>query len=74
MVNLDRVIVFDHSTIIQFLMNFVFSKRMLYVIVFDLVAPAVVEVVDFASNFSAQLNIKGFVNFAEASLTENTKD
>jgi hypothetical protein len=47
---------------------------MLDVIVFDLIAPTVVEVVDFASNFAAQLNVKRFVNFAKTTFTENAKD
>jgi len=51
----------DHTSVVEFLVNFVFPQSVLDVVIFDLIAPAVVEVVNFASNFAAGFNVECLV-------------
>lgn len=53
MVDFNGVIVLDDSSIIQLLMNFILSERVLDIVIFDLITPTVVKMMDFASNLSA---------------------
>ena len=55
MIDLDSVVVLNNSSIVQFLMNLVLSERMLDIVIFNLIAPTVVKMMDFASNLSAIL-------------------
>jgi len=71
MVDLDSVIVLDHSPIVEFLMNLVFSERMLNVVVLDLVDPRIIERVNFTSDFSTHFNVKGLVDLREASFAKH---
>ena len=65
----EAVVVYFHGVelfhdppIVQVLVYLVFSDGMLDVIVFNLLGPAVVKVVDFASDLSASLKVKGLVH------------
>lgn len=70
-VNLHCVVVFHHSPIVKFLVDFVLSQCMLYVIILNLVLPTIVERVNFTRDFSTHFNIKRFVNFRKPSFTKD---
>lgn len=55
MVNLNRVIVLDHTSVVQFFVDLILAQGMLYVIILYLIAPAIIEVMNLASDFSAVL-------------------
>lgn len=61
-VDLDGVVLLNHSSMVQVLVDFIFSDCMLDIVLLDLLAPAVVEVVDLAGNLSAVLQVKRLVN------------
>lgn len=63
MVDLYSIVVFDDSSIVKFLVDFIFSQSVLNVVVLDLITPTVIEVMDFAGNFPAVLQVKSLVNF-----------
>ena len=47
---------------------------MLNVVVFDLVVPTVIEMVNFAGDFTAILQVKRLVDLREATLAKNTQN
>lgn len=55
MVDFDGVVVLHYASVIQLLMDLVLSKCMLYVVILDLIAPTVVEVMDLAGYFATVL-------------------
>ena len=63
MVDLNSIVVFDNSSIVEFLVDFIFSQSMLNIVVLDLITPTVIEVVDFAGDLPAVLQVKGLVHF-----------
>ena len=74
MVNLHRVVVLNHAPIVQLFVDFVLPQRMLNVVVFDLVVPTVIEMVNFAGDFTAILQVKRLVDLREATLAKNTQN
>ena len=74
MVDLDGVVVLDHTAVVQLFMDLVFAQRVLDVVVLDLVRPAIVEMVDLARDFTAILQVEGFVDLAEATFAQNRED
>ena len=73
-VDLHRVVVLNHAPVIQLFVDLVLPQSVLDVVIFDLVCPTVVKVVDLAGNFATVLQIKRFVHFREASLSKNRKN
>ena len=61
-VDLNCVEVLDHSAVVKLLVDFILSQSMLDVVVFDLVVPAVIKMMDFACDFAAVLQVEGFVD------------
>ena len=55
-------------------MDLIFPDSMLDIIILDLLAPTVVEVVDFASHLPAVLQIVSLVDLRIATFTKNTQD
>lgn len=53
MINLNSIILFNYSTMIQVFMNFIFSDSMLDIIIFYLLRPTVVKMVYFTCDFTA---------------------
>ena len=51
MVDLDGVELPDYASVIEILVDFILPDGMFDVVFFDLFWPAIVEVMDFASNF-----------------------
>ena len=74
MVNLDRVVVLDHAPIVQLFVDLVLAERVLDVVIFDLVVPTVVKMVDFAGDFAAIFQVKRLVDLGEATLAKNAQN
>lgn len=68
MVDLDCVIVFHHSSVHQLFMDLILPQRMLDVVILYLIGPRVVKRVDFASHFSAHVDVECFVYLWESTL------
>mgnify|MGYP007025651465 CR=1 FL=1 len=51
MINFYGVKLLDNSPMIEVFMNFILTDSMLYVVIFYLLGPTVVEMMNFASNF-----------------------
>jgi hypothetical protein len=62
MVDLNGVELLDHTSMVEVFVNLVLSYCMLDVIVLNLFRPTVVEVMDFASHFTAVFEIISPVN------------
>ena len=71
MVDLNGVEVFNHSTVVELLVDLVFPECMLNVVVLHLIAPAVIEVMNFACNLTAVLQVECLIDFTEAAFAEN---
>ena len=71
MIDLHGVVVLDHTTILKFFMDLVFSQSVLDVVIFYLVRPAVVKVVDFTGYLTAVLKIKRLIHLREAALAQD---
>ena len=69
MIDLNCIKMLNYSPVIELFVYFILPQGMLDVIIFDLIVPAIVEVMDFAGNFSAIFKIKCLVNLREASFT-----
>lgn len=54
-IDFDCVVVFDDSPMLELFVNLILSQGVLDVVVLYLVRPAIVEVVNFAGHFSAEL-------------------
>ena len=63
MIDLDSIIVLHYPSVCQFLVDLVLAECMLNVVIFDLVGPGIVKMMDFAGNFVTVFQIKGFVHF-----------
>lgn len=63
MVDLDSIVVFHYASVGQLLVDFILTQRMLYVIVFDLITPGVVKMMDFAGHFNAVFKVKRLIHF-----------
>lgn len=74
MIDLNRVELLHHSSVVQVLMDLILSKGMLDVTFFDLLTPAIVEVMDLASHLSAALEIISSVDFGVAALPQKTQE
>lgn len=74
MIYLHRIEVFHNPAMIKFLVNLIFTQGMLDVVVFYLIAPTVVEVVNLACYLTELLKIKRFIYLWEATLAQNRKD
>ena len=74
MVDLNSIVVFDDSSIVKFLVDFIFSESVLNVVVLDLITPTVIKVMDFAGDLPAVLQVKGLVHFREATFSKDRKD
>lgn len=55
MVDLNSIVVFNDSSVVKFLVDFIFSESVLNVVVLNLITPAVIEVMDFAGDLPAVL-------------------
>ena len=73
-VDLNCIKMLHHASVVQLLVDLVFPEGMLYVVIFHLVIPTVVEVVDLAGNLAAVLQIEGLVHLREASLAQDGED
>ena len=71
MVDLYSVVVLNNAPVVQFLVDLVLAQRMLDVIVLDLITPTVIKMMNFASNFSAVLQVKGLVDLRKATFAKN---
>ena len=71
MVDLHCVELPHDSPVDELRVNLVLPYGVLDVVVLDVLRPAVVEVVDLASDFSAVLKIESLVNFRVASLAQD---
>ena len=71
MVDLNGVEMLYYTSVIQLFVDFIFSESMFYVIIFHLISPTIIKVMDFACNFTAIFKVKGLVNFREATFSEN---
>ena len=65
MINLYCIKVLYYPTVVEFLMDLIFSKSMLDVVIFDLIIPTIIKMVDLACHFSAVFQIKSFIDFRE---------
>ncbi len=74
MIYLHRIEVFHNPAMIKFLVNLIFTQGMLDVVVFYLITPTVVEVVNLACYLTELLKIKRFIYLWEATLAQNRKD
>ena len=63
-----------YSTVVQLLVDFIFSQGMLYVVVFDLVIPTIIKVMDFACYFAAVLEIECLVYLGKSTFAKNWKN
>jgi len=70
-INFHCIIVLHDASIVELLMDFIFPQRVLYVVVFDLVTPTVVKVVNFASDFPTILQIERLINLREPTLAKD---
>jgi hypothetical protein len=61
MIDLDSVVLFNDSAIVQVLVNLIFSEGMLDVTFFDLLSPTIIEMMNLASNFTAVLKVISLV-------------
>ena len=61
-VDLNSVVMLHDASIVQLFMDLVLSQSMLDVVIFDLVTPTVVEVVNFAGYLTAIFQIEGLVD------------
>lgn len=50
-------------------MNFILTNRMFYVIIFNLLRPTVVEMVNFTGDFFATFQVESFVDFGITTLS-----
>ena len=66
MINLYCIKVLYYPSVVEFLMDLIFSKGMLDVVILDLIIPAIIEMVDLACHFSAVFQIKSFIDFRKA--------
>jgi len=73
-VDLNSIVMFDNSSIVEFLVDFIFSQSMLDIVVLDLITPTVIEVVDFAGDLPAVLQVKSLVHFREPALPKDRQD
>ena len=71
MIDLHRIVLVHYATMVQVFVYLILSYRMLDVIVFDLLRPAVVEMMDLARNFPACFEIEGFVHFGIAAFSKD---
>jgi hypothetical protein len=62
-VDLHCVEVLHHPPVVQLFVDLILTQRVLNVVVFHLVAPAVVKVVDLASHFSVLFEVESLVDF-----------
>ena len=62
MVYLDCIVLLDDAAVVKVFVDFIFSDCMLDVVVFDLLRPTIVKVVDLAGNFPTMLKIEGLVD------------
>ena len=74
MINLHRIVLLHHPTVVQVLVDLVFSNGMLDIVVLDLLTPVVVEVVDLAGYFPAVLKIEGLVDLRIAAFSEDAQN
>lgn len=74
MVNFNSVEVFHDAAMVQLFMDLIFTQGMLDVVVFHLVTPAVVEVVDFACHLTELLQVEGLVDLREATFAKDGED
>jgi hypothetical protein len=74
MVNFNSIKLLYNSPMIQVLVNLIFSDCVFYIVIFNLLGPAVVEVMNFASNLATIFEIVGFVHLRVASFTEYTQN
>jgi hypothetical protein len=73
-VDFDGVVLSDYSRVVKFSMDLVLSQSMFDVICFEALAPVVVEVMDFASDFFTVFEVKCFVDFGVASSSKEGED
>lgn len=73
-VDFNSVKVFHDASMVQLFMDLVLAQSMLDVVVFYLITPAVVEVVDFACHFTELLKVKGLVDLRETSFAEDRQN
>lgn len=73
-VDLDSVELLDNPAVVQVFVDLVLSQCMLDVALLDLLAPAVVKVVDLAGDLAAALQVVPTVDLRVASLAEETQD
>ena len=71
MVDLHRIEMFHDPPMIKFFVTLIFPQSMLDVVVFDLVAPAIIKVVNFASYLTELFQIESLVNLREATFAED---
>ena len=74
MVDLDGVELANDSAMTQVLVNLVLTYRVLDVVVFDLLGPAIVEVVHLARDFSACFEVVRLVDLGVAALAEHAQN
>ena len=70
-VDLHCVIVFNDAPMAQLLVDLILTQRMLYIVIFYLIAPAIIEVVDFTGDFTTVFEVKGLVDFGETTFAED---
>ena len=73
-VDFHGVILLHHSAMIQILVNLVFANGMLYVVVLDLFAPRVVEMMNFASYFPTVFEVVSLINFGIPAFSEDAQN
>jgi hypothetical protein len=62
MVDFNRIELFDHPSMIEVLVYFILPDGMLDVVVFDLLTPAIIKVVDLAGHLPTALEVIRFVD------------
>ena len=72
MVYFNSVKLFDYSSMVEVFMYLVLSNGMLYVVVLDLLWPAVVKVMDFAGYLAAVLEVVGLIHLWVATFAKDT--
>ena len=61
MIDLDSIVLFNDSPVVEVLMNLILTQGMLDVALLDLLAPAVIKVMNLACDFSAVLQVISLV-------------
>lgn len=70
MVDFNSIKLFDNASMVQVLVYFVFTDCVFNIIIFDLLWPAVVKVMNFASNLTTVFEIIGFVHLRVTSFSK----